>query len=470
MTDRTFSLDDQLSFAKISGDYNPLHLDTIQARRLIYGKPVVHGIHAVLWAFDTWLKNRKNSIKLTSLNVDFIRPLAVNRNLQSIVLKESDSSLIMYVLERGEKALKLKATFLPTSDQDKDLFKPISEVGECKSIAMEELIGISGEVNLNLDSYLADELFPYVNKFLPSSQVADLLATTRIVGMKCPGSNSLFSGLSLKFTEQSSERADMNYHIEELDTRFSRVVLKVKSATANGELFVFYRPPQKQQPRYLDLKKLTLTGEFAGQRAFIIGGSRGLGEVTAKLLSAGGADVVITYFRGSQDANEIVKEIDSEGGSISAIAYDVMAPPEDLSLSLTKDWHPTHLYYFATPFIFEGSRGKFDSILYDKFCNYYVKGLVKTIHAFRDIGYKFEKVFYPSSIALEELPEDMMEYSSAKAAGESLCKSLDRAENETEFIVHRLMRLDTDQTASVLQVENNDPVPCMLKIIQELHQ
>jgi len=470
MTERVFTLEDQLAFAKISGDYNPLHIDSIQARRLIYGKPVVHGIHAVLWAFDTWLTNKKDSIELITLDVDFLRPLAVNEILQSTIIKESDNSLTMYILERGVRALKLKATFLPSSTQKQRKFKAISEIGECNSIAKDELLGVSGKVHLNIDCNLADELFPDVNRSFPSTQIADLLAITRVVGMKCPGSNSLFSGLSLKFTEQAHETLQMNYHVKDFDSRFSRVVLKVNGASANGELFVFYRPPQKEQPRYLDIKKLTSKNEFTGQRALIIGGSRGLGEVTAKLLTAGGADVVITYYRGSQDANKVVEEIDSDGGIISSIEYDVMAPPGDLLIRLKKNWQPTHLYYFATPFIFDGNRGKFDLSLYNKFCNYYVNGFVKTIHAFRDIGCKFEKVFYPSSIAVEELPEDMMEYSAAKAAGESICKSLDKVENKTDFIIHRLERLDTDQTASISQVENNDPVPCMLKIIQKLQQ
>ncbi len=468
MTERVFTLEDQLSFAKVSGDYNPLHIDSIQARRLIYGKPVVHGIHAVLWALDTWLKNKKESIELVTLDVDFIRPLAVNAVLQSIILKESASTLTMYILERGVRALKFKATFLPSSVQEKLFFKPISDIGECYNLTKDELLDASGQVDLNNDIHLADELFPDVNRNLPSSQVADLLAITKVVGMKCPGSNSLFSGLSLKFTGKASEAIQMNYYVKEFDTRFSRVVLNVVGASASGELYVFYRPPQKQQPSYLDIKQLVSKNEFSGQRALIIGGSRGLGEVTAKLLAAGGADVVITYYRGSHDANKILAEINSEGGSISSIEYDVMTPPGDLLLRLKKNWQPTHLYYFATPFIFDGNRGKFDSNLYDKFCNYYVKGFVNTIHAFRDIGCKFEKVFYPSSIAVEELPEDMMEYSAAKAAGESICKSLDSEENKTDFIIHRLQRLDTDQTASLLQVENNDPVPCMLKIIQQL--
>ena len=39
-------------------------------------------------------------------------------------------------------------------------------------------------------------------------------------------------------------------------------------------------------------------GIFAGQTALIVGGSRGLGEVTAKLIAAGGGTPIITYQAG----------------------------------------------------------------------------------------------------------------------------------------------------------------------------
>ena len=49
---RRFGMADQLSFAALSGDYNPMHVDALAARRTQAGAPVVHGMHAVLWALD----------------------------------------------------------------------------------------------------------------------------------------------------------------------------------------------------------------------------------------------------------------------------------------------------------------------------------------------------------------------------------------------------------------------------------
>ena len=49
-----FTLDERQSwdFACLSGDFNPLHVDAVAARRLQFGGTVCHGVHLVLQAFD----------------------------------------------------------------------------------------------------------------------------------------------------------------------------------------------------------------------------------------------------------------------------------------------------------------------------------------------------------------------------------------------------------------------------------
>ena len=47
---RRFAMEDVESFAELSGDFNPLHVDPVAARRALYGEVVVHGVHSLLWA------------------------------------------------------------------------------------------------------------------------------------------------------------------------------------------------------------------------------------------------------------------------------------------------------------------------------------------------------------------------------------------------------------------------------------
>src|SRR5947209_6988582 len=45
---RAYSPDDQIWFAEISRDFNPMHLDAEFARRTAAGRPIVHGMHLLV--------------------------------------------------------------------------------------------------------------------------------------------------------------------------------------------------------------------------------------------------------------------------------------------------------------------------------------------------------------------------------------------------------------------------------------
>jgi NAD(P)-dependent dehydrogenase (short-subunit alcohol dehydrogenase family) len=196
----------------------------------------------------------------------------------------------------------------------------------------------------------------------------------------------------------------------------------------------------------------------------IIGGSRGLGEVAAKLLCAGGAKVKLTYYQGKEDAWRVVDEISSTGGIADFSHFDVLNPRGDLLETSLNGWCPTHLYYFATPFIAPGMEGGFSPNLFERFCDYYVTGFINTVNQLRSLGLKH--VFYPSTVFIDELPINMSEYVAAKAAGEMVCNFLEK--NHREMVVYRLRfpRMATDQTVSLVRVNKLDLVPIMIKALR----
>ena len=66
---RSFTYEDQIAFAELSGDYNPLHIDAVYSRRLLFGSSIVHGIHALLWGLDCCLEDREEHVEICSINV-----------------------------------------------------------------------------------------------------------------------------------------------------------------------------------------------------------------------------------------------------------------------------------------------------------------------------------------------------------------------------------------------------------------
>src|SRR5206468_265033 len=53
-----FTPADQQAFARLSGDFNPIHLDPVAARLVAAGAPIVHGVNLLLRALDAHFKDR----------------------------------------------------------------------------------------------------------------------------------------------------------------------------------------------------------------------------------------------------------------------------------------------------------------------------------------------------------------------------------------------------------------------------
>jgi hypothetical protein len=79
---RKFTLQDQLDFAALSGDYNPAHIDSLYARRTIFGRAVVHGVHLLMGGLESFLSVEKlDSINITNIRADFWKSIGLNEEV-----------------------------------------------------------------------------------------------------------------------------------------------------------------------------------------------------------------------------------------------------------------------------------------------------------------------------------------------------------------------------------------------------
>ncbi len=466
---RIFTFNDQNTFANLSGDYNPLHTDPVIARRLIYGGMVVHGIHELLWVLDNWLEETSEPIYLRTIKAEFRKPIRVEEEVTYSVKSQRKNHVEIELLTGGTPALWLEMDFVLS--QKNEIEATINKSpgrNICKEYSPDEVASASGSMDLCLESDLLKKIFPNISKAMSLMQVAELLATTRLVGMECPGMNSVYSGMHLEFADEGKASRELKWKVESLDKRFRSLSMHVETSGMKGTLKAFFRPVSQKQLSINLISQFIQADEFAGQKSLIIGGSRGLGEVTAKLLAAGGAEVKITYYKGEGDARRVVDEIISYGGNADYAGFDVLNPPEDFSDKFGKQWLPTHLYYFATPFIFEANRGIFSPELFEKFIGYYVTGFLRTVEIVHKTSSNLKKIFYPSSVAVEDIPLNMGEYAAAKIAGETLCSFLEKTHPGVKIYKARLPRAATDQTVSLLPVDNNDPVKLMVEQLRTM--
>jgi 3-oxoacyl-[acyl-carrier protein] reductase len=65
---------------------------------------------------------------------------------------------------------------------------------------------------------------------------------------------------------------------------------------------------------------------LTGKTALVTGASRGIGRATALALAKAGAQVLVHYGRGAEEAAAVVAEIRKSGGRADAIAADMAAP------------------------------------------------------------------------------------------------------------------------------------------------
>ncbi len=465
MHNRIFTAADQVAFERLSGDNNPLHMDPIAARRLLFGRPVVHGIHLLLWALDDYLRDSSKPFSLGSLKVQFLRPVGVGEAVQQSVIAEQDRSVEIQLISADVLSTKIRLRLEAAVTMAETVLPPrIPEPKPARTLSEAEIATQSGHLDLLLDRDFAATLFPHLTRCISVVQIAALLATTRLVGVECPGLNSVYFELDLS-TAATANQNQLHYQVTRYEKALGLVVMQVESPSLAGNVKAFVRPPIQLQPSYLDLKQQVANTEFAGQRALVVGGSRGLGEIAVKLLCAGGANVKLTYNSGREDAVRLRDQIASNGGDAACLQLDVLkSDSPSLAAKEIADWRPTHLYFFATPFIFRSATGVFSPDLFDQFCAYYVRGFTNLISQLVPLGLKY--ALYPSSVAIDEVPLNMGEYAAAKAAGEMLCAFLGKAHRQLTIHCPRLPRLATDQTVSLRPVNNADPVPPILNVLR----
>ena len=442
-----------------------MHTDPIAARRTQAGAPVVHGINAALWAIESLLISGHVTHAVTGLEVRFQRYIYLDTEVIVRLTSESDTSLRAELLADGLVATAVTLRFA-TQQERTETFRS-AEFTELPSAPRAlDMADIKGRAGIlppprNAPSSL---LFPHSARFFGPDAVAEIAQLSPLVGMVCPGLYSIFSGLTIEFIE-CGQAPGLSFKVRDVDERFRTTLLAISGRGISGTLSVFARKPPPRQASLQDLQDVVRAGEFSRITALIIGGSRGLGSLTARIIVSGGGRVVITYVVGEIEAREMAEDIGSEYCSI--LRYDITAPAAEQLTNL--QWKITQLYYFATPAIFRQNSRLYVSERFAEFCQFYVDGFERICNALRARDALPLTVFYPSSVAIDDRPKGMTEYSMSKAAGEILCEYINRSWHGMRVVVQRLPRILTDQTSTIIQVPTNDAVEVMLPIIRQMY-
>jgi NAD(P)-dependent dehydrogenase (short-subunit alcohol dehydrogenase family) len=462
--ERIFHLADLLSFAELSGDYNPLHTDPIAARRTQFGNCVAHGVLVLLWALETYQRQTGSRRKWSRVNARFLRPILADLKISATGENKSENQSSLVVMEGGRTMLQCELDWemqgMPISQVPLNSKTPPREDPDL--IQSKEAKSVEGTLELHWPRELGTRLFPTLASTQNPASIAALLASTRVIGMKVPGAHSIFLQADLSFGSFPDASDLFSFKVSEYRQSSQRLAIALQGKSSKGVLWALFRPPPVVQPDMATVKQRVPNSLFAGRRVIVIGGSRGLGEMAAKVLAAGGAEVALSYRTGRTDAERVATDIVNQGGKAKSFELDVESGGWETTLG-THCKSFDHLCYFATPPIVGGDGTGFDQSIFEKFCSVYVKGLVSLSQWLAKSNAGQFGVFNPSSVYVEVPPLRNLEYACAKGASEACCNWLKTAYPKARVHVARFPRLATDQTASFLAAGEHDTLEAVLK-------
>jgi NADP-dependent 3-hydroxy acid dehydrogenase YdfG len=414
----------------------------------------------LLSALDRWSSSPRDAVRIGELKVVFRKPANVDTAIDFEIAGDDPIRLVARVGDARVMEATLRSRDVSGSPPATVATAPWPVVPvDVPSDALDEH---RGTIAIAIDLDAATRMFPHAIARLGSLAVAELLATTRLVGMICPGLHSVYGGLALR--ARDADTHSLAYEVKRTVPKVSLVDIAVRGAMFEGNLETFSRPRPRPGPSLDELARVIEPGEFAGQRALVVGGSRGIGETIVRCLAFGGAEVCATYHRGADDAARIVAELaaTTKPRAIVAAQLDVTRPI-DLASVWRFDRAPTHLYYVATSRI---PTGRFAPADLHELLRYDVDGLAATVAATFALTGDSLVVWTPSTATLDTGSGNAA-FALSKAAMEELCRRLPGLAR-ANIHVPRLPRVATDQSAALVELPARPVLDVVLPELREL--
>ena len=339
------------AFARLTGDYNSMHMDTEVARKSRYRRTIVHGM--LPFSFISLVQTcfPDQAVCFRTLATRFNRPIFTGDivALELTFSRNDDNSYAIkgkwYRKGEDEPLLSTKGTFdlvteaTHTEQKDGDtrdcfLLEPVTEnqytIDDME--AQEEVLHVEMS-NALIRQYGRDILSHASPENIPPDVCPDLITTlllSTMVGMRLPGRYATFTRFNIAFENRiplhqactlRAALVKVSRAAEQIEAEFT--VECGGQPAATGKFGVMLAPPPRTMPTCVEIQQQHMDFGLSGKVALITGASRGIGETAAKLLSMLGTKTIITYFHGKSDAERIVDDIRAAGGDAFAAQCDV---------------------------------------------------------------------------------------------------------------------------------------------------
>ncbi len=467
----TITADDHAWFTAFSGDANPIHADPVASRRRLGGRMLVHGAHLLLRALEHAAAAGEITTVPAAISVVFRDGVGIDDALVTQFARASGADVdrvdvsIVRAGPPGETVATIRveqgAGAAVASDRI-DLFEPDpgppERPGEPRTLSLDDLAAVVGIEQPSLlppvDPDACRARFPAITALLGAGRVAELAAISCVIGMLTPGRSSMSSAYDITLHTPTGDHAAIGHRVDQVDPRMRRVRLTVHGTSMRSAVTAFSPPAPVDQAAVLaGGSDASAAGEFDGWRALVVGGSRGLGEATVRLLVAGGADVRFTWCTGHGEADRLAADV-----GVTGVRW--CAPHDDIAAALPDRWQPTHVCWYASPScVGDPDAAAIEVEAFER--------AVTQLPAPPLVG-----VLWPSTDLLdrpdEPPPPGSTERVQRALAGEAACDRFAASRPSVAVRAARLPTLLTDRTQTLLPREYGDTASVLLAALRTL--
>jgi NAD(P)-dependent dehydrogenase (short-subunit alcohol dehydrogenase family) len=324
-----FSEQQLSTFAQLSHDINPLHLDEQYARSTPFGSRVFYGCAAVLWALGHWANGR--IFQLEFIKVNFKKPLFLNEEYQ-VQIEESGRRVFVRIRKNSSIRMSLNFTWIDrpfaSIERRPKEFDSLSaaKAGLDFRGRIPEILEEARRYQMDADAIgrLRSDFGLQENQ-MPMHQMEVICWASYLVGMQIPGRQALFTNFEFNFDNKTTTtRFSLDTLTAELHEQFNHIEIAGAGTGVTSFSIVSWVRPEAVRFDLSDLQvALGTSDNLIGKTVLVTGASRGLGSVLARAFALHGADVVINYLSNATEALCIKRDIESLGRKATLAQGDI---------------------------------------------------------------------------------------------------------------------------------------------------
>jgi len=340
------------AFARLTGDYNSMHMNAEIARKSRYRRIIVHGMLPFSFLSVIQQKFPQQQIVFKELSCHFNKPVyagdVVTLNI-SIRQKTDEiysfqgqwrrkyNSEILLLAKGNLSVSDVLVNIVDSTDDDKRDSFLLTQTTE-NQYTIIELSDQYEKLAFNISAELVEQytasVLTAVNEHDKSYRLCpNLLATlllSTMVGMRLPGRYATFTRFNITFNQYLilQQIYEIHARLDEVSVEAEHIManceIRLKNKVyATGKYEVAVNSPPKTMLSCAQIKQSMMDFSLDGKVALVTGASRGIGETTVKLFAMYGVRTIVCYFRGQSDAETIVKDITEAGGDAFAVQCDL---------------------------------------------------------------------------------------------------------------------------------------------------